>query len=45
MEKHAKIREEIYHEQEFEVAKIEVDLTKLNSKESVEVCAQESPHN
>ncbi len=36
MEKHAKIREEIYHEQEFEVAKIEVDLTKLNSKESVE---------
>lgn len=30
MEKHAKAREEIYQEQEFEVVKSEVDLTKLS---------------
>jgi superfamily II DNA or RNA helicase len=36
MEKHAKVRQEIYSEQEFEVTKIEVDLTKLETKESVE---------
>lgn len=34
MEKHSKVREEIYVEQEFEVSKISVDLTKLELKES-----------